>query len=260
MTEPVRPADGVAWITGASSGIGRALALTLAARGWRVAVTARRAQDLADLATAAAGRILPYAADVTDGAALAEVAARIRADHGPIALAIANAGVYLPADGAAIGAEVDLYRRSLDVNVMGAVHVLAAVVPDMVARGRGHVALVASVTGYGGLPTAPAYGMTKAALNNLAEGLWFDLAPKGVLVSVVNPGFVDTPATAENPFPMPFLMPVEAAATALADGLAKGRFEIAFPAPMVWLLKTINLLPRALYLRLVARATGWNRR
>jgi short-subunit dehydrogenase len=126
----------------------------------------------------------------------------------------------------------------------------------MVARRRGHVAIVASVAGYGGLPTAAAYGPTKAALINLAETLYLDLSPRGIGVWIVNPGFVRTPLTDRNEFPMPALISADEAATHIVEGLASGRFEIHFPKRFTRWLRLLRLLPYGLYFRLVRRFTG----
>lgn len=253
----MRPSDGCAWVTGASSGIGRALSIELARGGWTVAATARNARELETLQAQAAGfkgRIVSVPCDVADAAAMAGAAARVEIEAGAIALAIFNAGVYLPVDGDKL--TVEPFARSFAVNVMGTVHGLVPVIPRMLQRGRGHIALVSSVTGYGGLPTSAAYGATKAALNNMAESLWFDLAPRGVMVTAINPGFVRTAATDKNEFPMPFIVPAETAARRIVRGLRRMAFEITFPRRFTFLLKAINrLLPRSWYLRLVARAT-----
>lgn len=254
---PTRPADGCAWITGASSGIGRTLALELVARGWTVAATARREAELVTLAAEATGRkgsILPFAGDVADADAMAALADRIAAEAGPVALAVLNAGIYLPV--AIETLTVEAFRRSVDVNVMGVVHALVPLVAAMRARGRGHIAVVSSVTGYGGLPTSAAYGATKAALINMAESLKFDLDPLNIRLQIICPGFVETPATAGNPFPMPFLVPAEQAARRIADGLARGGFEITFPRRFTWQLKALRFLPYWLYFRVVGGRTG----
>jgi short-subunit dehydrogenase len=127
--------------------------------------------------------------------------------------------------------------------------------PAMIARGTGQIAIVSSVAGYRGLPRAIAYSATKAALIAMAESLKFDLDQTGVMINVINPGFVKTPLTDRNDFPMPFLMPVEAAAKRIADGLARGRFEIAFPRRFAAILKLMRILPYALYFPLVGRTT-----
>lgn len=259
MAAPATPADGVVWITGASSGIGRALSLELARRGFTVAATARSGEALQSLAAAAPeGRIMPFVGDVTEPQRLAAIVTEIEEGLGGIAVAILNAGLYLP-----VGAdpfEPTKFEKSFAVNVMGVVNGLAPLLPRMIARGKGQLWLMASVAGYGALPTSAAYGATKAALINLAGALKFDLDRTGVHIGVISPGFVDTPATEGNPFPMPFLIGVEEAARRIADGLARPRFEIAFPRRFALMLKALNLLPYAWYFPLVARATGWNKR
>jgi NAD(P)-dependent dehydrogenase (short-subunit alcohol dehydrogenase family) len=225
-----------------------------------VAITARRRAELEELAALAPQNIFAFPADVTDGAAMAEAAQAIAERFGGIGLVVANAGLYVPTDATRMSQELDAYRRSFDVNLMGVVHTLAPAIDQMVAKQSGQLAFVSSVTGYGGLPTSGAYGATKAALINLTESLWFDLTPRGIALSIINPGFIDTPATADNPFPMPFLMPVDAAAIRIADGLSRGDYEITFPRRFTYVLKMLNLLPRPLYLKLVARATGWSNR
>ncbi|NJL07283.1 MAG: SDR family NAD(P)-dependent oxidoreductase [Methylacidiphilales bacterium] len=248
------------WITGASSGIGRALALELAGRGAAVVATARREDALDELAAAAAGlegSIRAAPADVTDPDALDALISRVEAEDGPIEVAVLNAGLYLPVR----AEEFDRARfeSSFAVNLGGTVNALAPILPRMMARKRGRIAFVASVAGYGGLPTSAAYGATKAALINMAESLKFDCDRHGVTVQLVCPGFVETPATEVNPFPMPFIIPAEEAARRIADGLQTNRFEIAFPRRFAFILKAINLLPYRLYFPLVARATGWSK-
>ena len=253
-----RPQDGAAWITGASSGIGLHLARALRDEGWTVYATARNGEDLAALATEAdgPGRIVAAPGDVTDKTAMAALADEIGADQ-PIALLIPNAGIYLPMT--AEDFDLDGFRKTVDVNVTGAANVVAPVMEKMIARGRGHIAVMASVAGYGGLPTSPAYGASKAALINMAESLKLDLDAAGVRVSVINPGFVDTPATRDNPFPMPFLMPAEDAARRIVAGLKRGGFELTFPRRFTWWLKLTNLLPYGLYFRAIYGFTGWKR-
>jgi NADP-dependent 3-hydroxy acid dehydrogenase YdfG len=253
----VSPSDGVAWITGASSGIGRGVAVELARRGWTVAVTARRQGELEALAAEAAGpkgRIVAHPADVTDAAQMREAVAAIEIAHGPIALAFFNAGVapYVNAP----DLDVDAVRFAFDVNVMGVVHGFAAVMPGMAKRGFGQLSANGSIAGYGGLPRAAAYGATKAAVIHMCEALKFDCDRLGLVMQVVNPGFVETPLTDKNDFPMPFLMKNEEAARRVCDGFERGGFEITFPRRFSYLLKAINLLPYGLYFRLVGRSTG----
>jgi short-subunit dehydrogenase len=141
----------------------------------------------------------------------------------------------------------------MSVNYLGIVNALGALMPAMLAAGRGHIALVASIAGYRGLPKAAAYAPSKAAVISLAEVLRLELAPKGIIVSIVNPGFVDTPMTAVNEFPMPYIMKPNDAADRILRNLERGRFEIAFPWQLVSVLKILRMMPNALYLRLAAR-------
>ncbi|MEW5423896.1 SDR family NAD(P)-dependent oxidoreductase [Amorphus sp. 3PC139-8] len=253
------PSDGIVWITGASSGIGAAVASRLAAAGFTVVVTARREEKLQSLAeqSSGPGRIVPCAGDVTDGEQMEALVDRIEREVGPIALAVLNAGVYLPVvDG---GIDRGIFDKTFAVNVTGTMNALAPVSKRMQARGHGQIAIVASVAGYFGLPTAAAYGASKAALINLAEALKFDFDNQGLTIQIVAPGFVDTPATADNPFPMPFLMKVDQAADRIVAGLKTGRFEITFPRRFTYGLKIIRILPYGLFFPLIARFTGWSR-
>ena len=255
---PARPEDGIAWITGASSGIGWELARRLLDEGWTVALTARREAELQALAHRyPADRALVIAADVTDAAAMAAARARIEAETGrPVALAIANAGAWRRMGMADFDAEA--FRRLIEVNVLGAANMLAAVLPGMRARQCGQIAIVASVAGYLGLPRASAYGASKAALIHMASSLRFEGRQTGILVQVVNPGFVATPMTAANSAAMPFILSAETAAARIQRGLAGTGFEIAFPGPIVWLLKAARLLPWRLFFALggLARRRG----
>jgi len=254
------PADGVAWLTGASSGIGKATALELARRGWTVCLTARRLEELEALAGEAAGlpgRLVAHAGDVTDEAGMAALVETIERIHGPISLAFFNAGVAPYTRAGAL--DVDAFRQALNVNVLGAANGLAPVLARMGARKKGQVAVNASVAGYRGLPKAAAYGASKAAAIHLCEALKFDCDNLGITMQVVNPGFIDTPLTRKNDFPMPFLMSMDDAARRVVDGFERGRFEIIFPRRLAFILKVMRLLPYAWYFPLVARQTGWNK-
>lgn len=244
----------VAWITGASSGIGEALALRLARDGRRVAASARNGTALAQLGERSAGRISPFQLDVTDADACARRVEDIEAAMGPIELAVLNAGTHRPMS--ADDFAVETARDLIEINLMGVINSLAPVLARMRARRRGHIAIVASVAGYGGLPTAAVYGATKAALINMAEALRLDCDRLGIKLQLVNPGFVKTPLTDRNEFPMPFLMPVDAAVDAFVAGLASERFEIVFPRRFALLLKLLNALPYGAYFALVRRMTG----
>jgi short-subunit dehydrogenase len=244
----------IVWITGAGKGIGRALARELAAKGWVVAVSARTAADIATLAeecAGLAGRIVAFPLDVTDAAAIIVTLQRIEAELGPLDLAVLNAGSHEPVKAKTF--EVALFRRLVDVNLMGTVNCLAALLPIFLARKGGEIAVVASVAGYRGLPTAAAYGATKAALINMCEALMPELERDGVRLRLICPGFVDTPLTRKNTFPMPFMVSPETAARAIVAGLAKSRFDIVFPWPMALAMKTLRILPYRLFFRVTRR-------
>ncbi len=233
-----------AWITGASSGIGRELALRLARSGVRVAASARNAEALSELARQQPG-ITGYPLDVTDLGATKATAERIRAELGAFDLVVLNAGVWQPMGGKRFSAL--MAAQSMAVNHGGICNGLEAILPAMIERGAGHIALVSSVAGYCGLPKSAAYGPTKAAVINLAESLHPELKDKGVTLSVINPGFVETPMTAVNKFPMPYIMPVEQAVTHIVKGLEAQKFEIAFPWQLVTLLKLAKRAPYPLF-------------
>lgn len=251
---PKSPAKTV-WITGASSGIGRALALRLARDGARIAASARSAAGLEALVSEAPhGRIAVYPLDVTDAGGVEACVHAIEAALGPIDLAILNAGTHHPMTAADFSA--DTARALMAVNYMGVAHGLASLLPRFRARGAGHIAVVASAAGYVGLPTAAAYGPTKAALINLCEALYRDCRAHNVKLQLVTPGFVRTPLTDRNAFHMPFLMDAERAADRIRRGLASDRFEIAFPRRLIWLLKLARLLPYSAYFAAIGSATG----
>ena len=250
---PTMPPERV-WITGASMGIGEALALRLARDGAEIVASARSADKLAALAGSGSGRIVAWPLDITDHAAVQDAVARIEAERGPIDVAVLNAGTHRPVAAADFTAEG--LRDLMEINVMGTAACLEALMPRMSARGRGRIAVVASVAGYRGLPTSAYYGATKAALINLTESLKFDLDRAGVTIQLVDPGFVKTPLTDQNDFPMPFLISAELAADRIARGLRSSRFEIAFPRAFVAILKLLRLLPYRLYFPLVGRSTG----
>lgn len=230
----------VAWITGASIGIGREMALLLARSGVKVAASARSVDELNALASSQSG-ILAVPLDVTDPEAAAAAAERIASQLGPIDLAIFNAGVWQPMG--ARNFDPGKCATSMSVNYQGVCNGLAAVMPAMIARQSGQIALVSSVAGYRGLPKAIAYAPSKAAVISLAETLAPDLARYGVTVSVVNPGFVETPMTAVNDFPMPFIIKADDAASRIIRGLAKKKFEVAFPWQLAALMKVLRILP-----------------
>ena len=187
-------------ITGSSSGIGAALSKKITAKGYQVSGIARRKCRLAELSKQNKA-FKGYSADVGDPEALMTAINEAKANSGPIDVAILNAGIYQPQDGTKIDPAV--YEHHMRINYLGVVNALAGLVPDMISAGRGHIAIVSSVAGWRGLPKSAAYGPTKAALNSLAESLYFDLVPRGIKLQIICPGFVESEATAVNDFEMP---------------------------------------------------------
>ena len=244
------------WLVGASAGIGRALALRLARERAAVVVSARDGAALATLVDEMApvrterGEHAAVRLDVTDrdGAAAAFEAA------GEVDGVIYSAGAYEPMS--ARRPDVDALETMVDVNLMGALRVLAACVPAFRERGSGRILLVGSLAGYRGLPGGWGYGATKAALIHLAENLRCDLRGSGLTVQVCNPGFVATRLTDKNRFRMPFLITAEAAADRIVRGMARNRFEIAFPLVMAAAFKVLAAFPRPVYFALLALAHG----
>ena len=232
---------GTAWVTGAGSGIGRALARRLAETGWTVAVSARTARDLDTLAAEVPGRITAFLLDVTDAAACVETGRQIEASLGPVDLAVFNAGSYFPTT--AEDFSVANFKKTVDVNLMGEVNCMGAVVPSMLARRAGHIVLMGSLTGLVGLPTAASYGATKAALNSIAQAFKPEFERFGITISVINPGFVKTPLTDKNSFPMPFLIGVDAAVDHIMRGIERQRFDISSPWQMSFLVRLLAALP-----------------
>lgn len=254
LNPPLRDWSGrVVWLIGASSGIGRATAAHLHAAGARVVVSARTAAALERFVAEHPGSEA-IALDATDRAAMRAAAQRVVEHHGRLDHVVYAAGTYAPLRATAF--DLDVALRHQQVNVGGALVLLDAVLPQLLRQGHGHLSLVASVAGYRGLPRALAYGPTKAALIHLAETLYLDLHPRGIGVSLVNPGFVRTPLTAGNDFTMPALIDADDAARRMLRGWARGAFEIHFPRRFTLWLKALRLLPYAAYFAAVRRSTG----
>ncbi|MDX2289673.1 MAG: SDR family NAD(P)-dependent oxidoreductase [Hyphomicrobiaceae bacterium] len=246
MSKPNKQAWRVVWITGASSGIGREVAKLIARRGVKVAVSARSAAALEALAAEVPG-IYPYPLDVSDAADVARTAAAISEELGAIDLALFNAAIWRP-----MGVDkLDLaeVRRSVDINFMGVIYGVDAVVGAMLARGHGHIAITSSVAGYRGLPMSAAYAPMKAALINLAETMRLELEERGVTVTIINPGFIDTPMQAENDFPKPFMISAEDAAQRMLRGLDRRAYDISFPWQLVYALWLGRILRNEGYFR-----------
>ncbi len=228
------------WLVGASSGIGRATASALHARGARVVVSARNSQALNAFVIQHPGAMaLPL--DVTNARSVKAAADAVLAS-GPLNCVVYCAGHYREMGAAAF--DLDDMLRHVQINYTGALHVLDAVLPRLLTgNSPGHISLVGSVAGYRGLPKSLAYGPTKAALINLAETLYLDLHDKGIGVSLINPGFVDTPLTEQNQFKMPALITPEEAAQDILKGWARGDFEIHFPKRFTLWVKLLQMLP-----------------
>jgi NAD(P)-dependent dehydrogenase (short-subunit alcohol dehydrogenase family) len=250
------------WLVGASTGIGQALALKLAGEGAHVSISARPSAALQQcannakaLAKAKGGSAQALALDVTD---LASLQAAYQALPSTPQFVLFCAGTYKPMRAQAF--DLTELKRQMDVNYTGALNLLSVTLPPMLKASRAgkaaHISLVSSVAGYRGLPQALAYGPSKAALTHLAEALYVDCHPDGLGISVVCPGFVATPLTAQNSFAMPAIISPEQAADAMVKGWAKGEFELHFPKRFSRSLKALKLLPDAVYFPLVKKATG----
>ena len=246
----------VAVVTGASSGIGAALARQLAARGVRVGLTSRRLDELEAVAgsiRAAGGTAAVATADAADPGATRAALARLAGELGPVDLLIANAGLGLSTPAEGFSAEV--VERMVRVNLIGASYAIEAVLPEMLRRGRGHLVGVSSLAAYRGLPGSSGYCASKAGLSALLEALRPELKPRGIAVTTVHPGFVRTPMTAGQKNPQPFLMDADPAARVIVRGIEAGRRRIDFPMPMVALMTLVRLMPGPIYDRVIGRFT-----
>lgn len=251
------------FITGASSGIGRALALFYAARGARLGLLARRAEALqtlaGDLAAAGAGAVFTYPLDVTDAPGLQAAGADFMARCGVPDIVIANAGVSVGTltEG---GEDLEAIRRVFDVNVFGMAATFAPFAHAMRGAGGGRLVGIASVAGIRGLPGAEAYSASKAAAIAYLESLRLEMRDAGVKVVTICPGYIETPMTAVNPYRMPFLLPAPEAARRFARVIERGASYAVVPWQMGIVAKLLRVLPNALYDRLFARAPRKPRR
>lgn len=240
-------------LTGASSGIGAALARAYAAPGRFLALTARdlaRLEEVAAACRAAGAEVATAILDVTAKESVAAWTLEIDRAH-PLDLVVANAGV---SAGTGRGGEsAEQTRRILATNIDGVINTVLPVLPRMQGRGRGQIAIVSSLAGFRGFPGAPAYCASKAAVRVWGEALRGELRPQGIAVSVICPGYIATPMTAVNRFPMPFLMDVDKAAQVIVHGLARNRARIAFPWPMYALVRLVAALPPGLLDRVLSR-------
>jgi len=239
------------WIIGASSGIGRALAVALHGRGARLVLSSRSAAKLEALQAQLGPQHKVVAFDI----AQPQAAARAINDLAGLGIlpdsVICMAGHYQPM--ALRQLDMSAARNIIETNLMGTLEVVAACLPQFLARGHGQLALCGSVSAYSGLPNAQPYGATKAAIMNLAESLRSECAGTGVDIKLISPGFVETPMTAKNKFAMPAIISAEAAAQAIVNGLGRAGFEIHFPKRFTLLVKLLRSLPYSLYFRLVRK-------
>ena len=241
-------------ITGASSGIGRGLALELSRRGARLGLVARRAAALDEIVgeiSSRNGRALALAADVQDATALRGAADRLRAEFGHIDVLIANAGIGLTADAAEMQ-PADL-ARVFNVNVVGAANSVAAVVPEMVAHGSGHLVVISSLAAYRGLPKSAAYCASKAAVSAFFESVRLDLKGKGIAVTIIHPGFIKTPLTEGRHADMPFLMELQDAVQLIVGAIERRKKSYAFPWQLASIVRLGMIMPNFMYDWIAAR-------
>lgn len=244
--------DQVIWLTGASSGIGEALAYELGRRGAKLALTARRADVLGKLVSAinAEGGIAKaFPGDVMNVDQLRAIVTDAQKALGPIDTVVANAGTHIPSKLEHFNSSE--YLELMNVNYGGMLRTFEAVLPGMKERRRGLVVGVASMAGYRGFPEAAAYGASKSAMITFLQSLRFHMKPIGIAVSIINPGFVKTPLTDKNDFHMPFLISAERAARIMCRAIERQQRECTFPWPFNWLLKLMSVLPDVVYERLV---------
>ena len=241
------------WITGASSGIGKALAIRFAQKGWQVAASARR-ENLLNKISELNKNISPFPLDVTDKEKCKEVFEEIKNKYQNLDICFFSTGTWDPKKEKNI--DIEQMESVMKINFFGTLNCIKAVENYFKDKKSGHISIVSSVAGYRGLPNSTGYGASKAALINLAESLYFDFGRHNVRVSLVSPGFIKTPMTDKNEFKMPFLKTPEFAADKIYKGLVNGsNFEIDFPKELTLILKLLKILPNRLYLYLIKKLT-----
>ncbi len=240
------------WLTGASSGIGAALARRLAAQGHRLAISSRSVEKLESVAEGFEN-IHVFPLDVTDRAAVKNAVDSIEKNLGAIDLALLNAGDYTPMPLAEFS--VEQFEKITKVNYLSAVYALESLLPYFQSRRSGSIIFTASLAGYRGLPKAAPYNASKAALMSLAESLYHECRAQGIALRVINPGFVQTPLTAKNRFTMPQLLTPEQAALAISRQLSGSHFEITFPQPFAWFMNLLRILPYSWFFALTKGAS-----
>ena len=236
------------WITGASSGIGKALSQKFATEGWKVAASARRKEILDEMAKHE--NIFSYPLDVTNQDQIKNSFKKIIEDFKELDLCVFSSGTYDPK----LEQEINIKQNKfvMETNFFGVLYCIDAVENYFKNKKNGHISIVSSVAAYRGLPNSSGYGPSKAALTNLTESLYFDFKKHNVRISLVSPGFIKTPLTDKNEFPMPFIKSPEFAAEKMFNGLTKSKaFEIHFPKALTILLKIFRVLPYKIYLFLI---------
>ena len=241
------------WITGASSGIGKALAIRFAQKGWQVAASARR-ENLLNEISELNKNISPFPLDVTDKEKCKEVFEEIKNKYQNLDICFFSTGTWDPKKEKNI--DIEQMESVMKINFFGTLNCIKTVENYFKDKKSGHISIVSSVAGYRGLPNSTGYGASKAALINLAESLYFDFGRHNVRISLVSPGFIKTPMTDKNEFKMPFLKTSEFAADKIYNGLVNGsNFEIDFPKELTLILKLLKILPNRLYLYLIKKLT-----
>jgi short-subunit dehydrogenase len=241
------------WITGGSTGIGKALAIKFASKGWNVAVSARREELLNELSDQYEN-ISAFPLDVTDKQKCAEVFDQIKKKYEDIDICFFSTGTWNPKKEKEI--DLEQIEEVFKINFFGTVNTIKAVEQYFRDKKKGTITIVSSIAGYRGLPNSTGYGPSKSALNNLAESLYFDFKRFGVRICLVSPGFIKTPMTDKNDFKMPFIKTTDYAANKIYDGLInKNVFEIHFPKSLTIMLKILSFLPSKLYFSLVGQMT-----
>jgi Short-chain dehydrogenases of various substrate specificities len=245
------------WITGASSGIGKSLALKFANEGWQVAASARR-EDLLNQLSVSNQNISPFPLDVTSRENCEKIFEKIKNKFENIDTCFFSTGTWDPKKEKEI--DIDQMKKVMEVNFFGTLNCIKAVEMYFKEKKNGNISIVSSIAGYRGLPNSTGYGASKAALNNLAESLYFDFGRYNVRVSLISPGFIKTPMTDKNQFKMPFLKTPEFAAEKIYNGLINGSsFEIDFPKELTLILKFLKILPDSVYFKLIRKLTKYQK-
>ena len=243
--------DKVIWITGASSGIGKALAIKFAKKGWKVAISARRENLLNEIAKTY-NDIFPYPLDVTDSKKCELVFNSINERFKYVDKSVISTGIHDPKSEKSL--DLNKVRQIMEVNFFGTINSVNAVYKYYKERKSGQISIVSSVAGYRGLPAGGAYCASKSALTSFTESLNFDMKRKNVRVSLISPGFIKTPMTDQNDFPMPMIKTPEFAAEEIYNGLVKkNAFEIHFPKSFTFIMKILQILPNWAYFKLVEK-------